>query len=272
MRESLLVRFLYKTVPGRMMLKILSCPFVSRISAVFLSSRLSSFFVPGFIEKNGIDMSGYVIPEGGYSSFNDFFTREKKEPLRIWDKSCLVSPCDGLLSVISIDEDTLFRIKGSAYSVRSLLRSGKLSERFSGGTALIFRLTPAHYHRYVFAADGTVVFRKKIKGLLHCVRPAALETIPVFTENSREYSVIRSKEYGTVIQMEVGAMLVGKISNGSHSEPFHRIYAGEYKGYFEFGGSTIIILLDHKVRLNSEIIGRKKKDTEIPVRINEILT
>ncbi len=272
MRESLYVRFLYQTAPGRLLLMILSCPVVSRITAVFLSSGLSSFLIPGFIRRNGIDISGYVIPEGGFASFNDFFTREKKEPMEIRDGSCIVSPCDGLLSIIPIDEDTVFHVKGSAYSVGSLLRSEKLSERFAGGTALVFRLTPAHYHRYVFSAGGTVVFRKKIKGLLHCVRPVALEKIPVFTENSREYCVIRTKESGTAIQMEVGAMLVGKISNSSLSEPFHRVSAGEYKGLFEYGGSTIIILLDHKVRLNSGISGREKKGAEIPVGINEILT
>ena len=43
----------------------------------------------------------------------------------------------------------------------------------------------------------------------------------MFKENQREYSVLNTKNFGKVIQMEVGALMVGKIVN-YNIEKFHR--------------------------------------------------
>lgn len=79
MRESILIRFLYNKVLGRQLLKLLVHPSVSRTSAKLLSSKSSRLLVPIFINKNCIDMKKYNVPEGGYTSFNEFFTRTLKE-------------------------------------------------------------------------------------------------------------------------------------------------------------------------------------------------
>ena len=69
------------------------------------------------------------------------------------------------------------------------------------------------------------VVQSRIPGRLHCVRPIACTFVPVFTENSREYTVISSPQFGQVVQMEIGALLVGKIHNycredGVWQEPY----------------------------------------------------
>lgn len=111
MKESLLIKFLYKTVVGRAILKLLVNPSISRASARFLSSSFSKWLVPIFVRRNNIDMTYYQVPEGGYKSFNDFFTRKKEEKY-IWYKTGpLVSPCDGLLTVSEINDDSEFYIK-----------------------------------------------------------------------------------------------------------------------------------------------------------------
>ena len=52
--------------------------------------------------------------------------------------------------------------------------------------------------------------------------------------------------------MEVGALLVGKISNHTQSGFVMR---GEEKGYFEFGGSTIVLLLEkNAVTLREDLL------------------
>lgn len=269
MKESGIILFLYRTIPGRIILKILVNPYLSMAAAVFLSSRLSAFLIPVFVRKNNIDLRKYIVPEKGYRSFNDFFTRKLRSKYRRKLKPELQSPCDGFLTIKKINNDSVFYIKHCSYSVGSLLRDEEMADTFAGGTAFIFRLTPANYHRYVFCADGKIICRRKIKGLLHCVRPAALEKIPVFTENSREYVVIESKSMGKIIQMEVGAMLVGKITNLSSSSPGQTAVGGMEKGYFEYGGSTIIVLTEHKVALCKELAGRIKNGGEIPVMIGE---
>ena len=269
MKESLSVRFLYKTIPGRIVLKALTAPIISIKAANVLNSKLSALYIPVFAKKNHIDMEKFVRPFGGYYSFNEFFMRKMKDEYLDLEDGTLCSPCDGLLTIKAIDENSTFKIKNCEYDMERLLNDSDLAKRFVGGTALIFRLTPTHYHRYNYCASGKASDVIRIDGKLHCVRPIALTEYPVFTENSREYITIDSEKLGTIVQMEVGALLVGLIENDS-------VYAtkaviNSEKGHFEFGGSTIIVLLDHKVRLKHRLKTRERIDGEIPVKIGEAL-
>lgn len=270
MRESLALRFLYGTIPGRMVLKLLVQPKVSEAAGHVLSSGVSRFFVPYYISKHKIDMKGIDIPRKGFSSFNDFFTRKRRTGA--FDAACghVISPCDGWMSVVRLRENTVLNIKNTRFTLEDLLKDRELAGRFRGGTALVFRLTPADYHRYCYAADGKVFLRRKIRGVLHCVRPIALRTFPVFVQNSREYLALKTEELGTVVQMEIGALLVGKIKNLNMSSKGDRVHRGEEKGYFEFGGSTILLLFQKDaVCVREESCGRQNGDGEVKVRMGE---
>lgn len=72
------------------------------------------------------------------------------------------------------------------------------------------------------------------------MQPIVVNNHPVFTQNTREYTIMQTENFGTVVQIEVGACLVGKIVN--HVEA-GRIYRGIEKGMFRFGGSTIVLLM-----------------------------
>ncbi len=267
MKESLLIRFLYRTAPGRLLLKPLVHPRVSRLAGRFLSSGASRWMVPFYVKRHGIDLSGIEVPEGGFASFNAFFTRKRREDPPGALQGRLVSPCDGYLTPVNIGEDTVFHIKHTEFSLTDLLGDRSLAGCFRGGTALIFRLTPADYHRYCYAADGRVLRRRRIPGKLHCVRPVALGTLPVFTQNSREYEVVRTEKFGLLVQMEIGALLVGKIRSRGIQPGHNVVRAGEEKGYFEFGGSTIVLLLREGVWKPRADAGRSR---ELPVRKGEI--
>ena len=239
MSESLGLRFLYHTVCGRAVLKLLVQPGISAAAGRFLDSGLSKPLIAPFLRSNRISLEGIDVPEGGFPSFNAAFARKRLETAYDDTSGHLISPCDGLFSCFPIEADSCFRIKHTAYSLRELLQDEALAETFSGGTAVILRLTPAHYHRYCYVDGGTVLRRQKISGVLHCVRPIATEAFPVYVQNSREYTVLASDSFGTMVQMEVGAMLVGRIVN----HPGSQVRRGEEKGYFEYGGSTIVLLL-----------------------------
>lgn len=270
MKDSLIIKFLYQSVPGRILLKFLVHPKLSKAAAVFFSRGCSKWLVPIFIRKNKIDISKYEIPPKGYKSFNDFFTRKLRADDFLRNCDSFVSPCDGLLTVSEITKDYIFHIKHTDYSVKELLQDKDLAEKFLGGTAYIFRLTPAHYHRYSFCTSGVLTAQKRIDGVLHSVQPVCHEMTDVFIQNSREYSVIDSPENGIVLQMEVGALLVGKISN--HDISLQReVRAGQEKGYFEYGGSSIVVLTQKMTRLSDEILHREKIGDEIPVRVGENL-
>lgn len=271
MKENLSLRFLYNTALGRSFLKLFIMPRVSKIGGSFLNSKYSKFLIKGFMKKNKITLEGIEVTAGGFSSFNDFFKRKRKKEYIciVEDREELISPCDAFLSVFDINEESVFRIKGVSYSLPALLREKKLAKQFQGGMALIFRLTPTHYHRYSFVETGKVIFEKKIPGELHCVRPIAMERFPVFIQNSREYVVIDTENFGRMIQMEVGALMVGKIQNHEiHGE----VRRGEEKGYFEFGGSTIIVLLQKdKLKLREDILMGCSGAEEVSVTLGEMI-
>lgn len=67
-----------------------------------------------------------------------------------------------------------------------------------------------------------------------------MESVPVYHENTREYCLLKTERFGTLIQMEVGAMMVGRICN-YHGPRY--VKKGSEKGRFEFGGSTILLLV-----------------------------
>lgn len=264
-KDTLFIRFLYQTIPGRYILKILVKPQFSRKMEIILNSRFSRWFVPLFVRKNRINLKEYE--EDKYASFNDFFTRRRRAARIDITPEHLISPCDGYLTVYPIDKNSTYRIKHIEYHLEQLLESRELAEHFSGGWCLIFRLTPKNYHRYCYVCEGIQRECRKIDGKLHCVRPVAYTSIPIFVENRREYVKIESNFLGHIIQMEVGALLVGRIQNHP-SGP--KVMQGQEKGYFEFGGSTIILLLEkNRVKIKNEIQVQSWGDEETEVYLGE---
>ena len=122
----------------------------------------------------------------------------------------------------------------------SLLKDPTLAAEYVGGWALIFRLTVDDYHRYCYAFDAEKGENIAIPGKLHTVNPIANDFFPIYKENAREYTILHTREFGKVIAMEVGALLVGKIVN--HHGPA-AVQRGQEKGYFQFGGSTVVLLM-----------------------------
>lgn len=267
--QDKLLESLYTTAAGRILLKPLITPAFSKLAGRFLSTGFSRRFIRPFIESNQIQMDDYE--NTGYTCYNDFFTRKIKPGARIiWGgEDTLISPCDSYVTAYKITDSLSFRVKNTAYTVRSLLHSQRLAKRFEGGYALIFRLTVSDYHRYSYAATGIQSKNYHIPGVFHTVNPIANDTLPVFKENSREYTVIHSNHFGEVLQMEVGALMVGKISNHKESCPVTR---GEEKGYFEFGGSTIILLLQEgKVSLRDDFLANTANGYETQVRLGDAI-
>lgn len=120
-----------------------------------------------------------------------------------------------------------------AASIRwsGILKNPSLAKRYEGGYACVFRLCVDDYHRYSYPADGEKSENIRISGILHTVNPIAVESVPVYHENTREYCLLKTERFGTLIQMEVGAMMVGRICN-YHGPRY--VKKGSEKGRFEF--------------------------------------
>ena len=238
-RDSVATRFLYNSLPGRILLRLIIRPVFSKFMGFLMDRMVSKILIPSFIKNNNICMDDYKNTK--YKSFNDFFTREVTEggrPISA-NVSDVIAPCNGKLTAYPITPDGAFQIKNTMYTIEGLLKNKTLANEFTHGVCLIFRLTPADYHRYVYIDGGESLYRKKIKGVLHTVRPISQQRYKVFFQNAREYEVMQTEHFGKVIQVEVGALFVGRISNYETRRTFKR---GDEKGMFEFGGSTIVML------------------------------
>ncbi|MCI8568108.1 MAG: phosphatidylserine decarboxylase, partial [Bacilli bacterium] len=164
---------------------------------------------------------------------------------------------------------SIFKIKNSLYNLESLLKDKKLADEYKNGVCLIFRLTPDNYHRYCYIDNGKVVSSKKIKGVLHTVRPIALNRYNVYIQNTREYTVIETENFEKVIQMEVGAMFIGRITNHTINGKVHR---GEEKGTFEFGGSTIVMIFkENTVKIDKIISQNTIENKETVIKMGNII-
>ena len=260
------LHFLYDTVLGRCILKILTLPVISKIVGAFMNSKLSIALINRFIIKNNIDMSDYENVK--YKSYNDFFTRKILKDKRKICKATndFISPCDAKLAAYKIDENLLFDIKGTKYSIFELLQNNELAHKYINGTLLIFRLSVDDYHRYCYIDNGFKENNLYIKGILHTVQPIALKKYNIYKTNCREYTVLHTKNFGDVVQIEVGAMMVGKIKNLHEDYTFKK---GEEKGYFEFGGSTICLIINNNITIDQEIWDNTNMKYETYVKYGE---
>lgn len=265
--QDRLLEWMYGTAFGLLLVKFMIRPGVSRAAGWLLDRRISALAVKPFIRANHICMDDFE--QRKFRSFNDFFTRRVLPGRRPVDTepTHLIAPCDSKLSVYEILPDSRFRVKGTQYTLEGLLRSKPLAEQFLGGTLLLFRLTVGDYHRYGYIDSGFAGESTRIPGVFHTVNPAAASRCPIYRENTREYSLLESERFGTVLQMEVGAAMVGRIVNNPGSRQVRR---GEEKGRFEFGGSTVIVLLQKGRAIpDADLVRNTAEDAETVVHLGE---
>ena len=258
-----LLSFLYNTVIGRILLKnIVIKPWFSKWRGNYYNSERSKKDIVPFVEKNNIDISEWNVSD--FKTFNEFF-RRKKELNIVCDKTDLISIADSKLSVFKIDSDLILKIKKSVYSIEDIVSKKEIADEYRNGTCLVFRLGVDDYHRYIFLDNGKIVDNYKIDGELHTVRSIS-EKYNVFSRNSREISLLRTETMGDVVQVEVGALIVGDIKNNEKVE----FLKGEEKGYFEYGGSTIVLLFkEGAISVAEDIVEQSKLGIETKVSIGE---
>jgi phosphatidylserine decarboxylase len=239
------LRFLYGTRWGRLLLPVATSRLMSELMALSRAGRRSAASIPDFCTRYGVSLDDFVRPPvsdrhpQGWTSFADFFVRDWAPGARPIpdDPAALISPADGKLLVGPIDAGCRLQVKGLSYTVADLLGEQAMADQFAGGTWFIVRLTVDDAHRYLHTASGRCVAQGRAGRLLHTVGPWAGRR-PVLVGHRRWYTVHDTERHGLVAQVEVGAMLVGRVRN-HHCTTCRR---GTPKGRFELGGSTIVVL------------------------------
>lgn len=268
-KMTLGLKYCYCTRLGKPARSIMTKPFITALMGAYMDTRLSAKRIEGFVRHNGIDMNEYV--ECGYRCFNDFFTRSIKPEARPinYTPDVLISPCDGYMSAYRISSDSVFSIKDSYYNVEDLVGGSEIAAEYLNGTCLVLRLGVENYHRYCYIDDGFKSRNYHIPGRYHPVQPIVVRKHPVFIQNTREYTVLYTKNFGVVTQIEVGACLVGRICNHHEAGVIRR---GEEKGYFSFGGSTIVLLFkEGAVDIPQEVFDATSEGKEAIIKYGEAI-
>ena len=266
------VHWLYDTLPG----KLLGGALVARATAsgcygMLQNSSWSRRKIAPFVEKFGIDLSEFESRE--YKSFNDFFIRKFKSGSRTFcrEKEVLPAFCEGRYYGHERVSDSLtIPVKGQHLRPEKLLASNKWGKVFRGGPLLLARLCPIDYHRFHFPDAGQVLDHYRLPGLLHSVNPLALtKKGDIFFTNKREVSILDTDAFGKLAYIEVGAVCVGRIVQTYHGKEFFR---GQEKGYFMFGGSSVILMGVPGAWIPAEdILAKTKEGMETLVRLGEPL-
>jgi phosphatidylserine decarboxylase len=238
----------------------------------YCDSRFSRRKIHSFMRDFKINEAEFKHEKSQFRNFNDFFARsltEKARPIESASNT-LISPGDGrLFAYENIDINNLVQIKGITYSLKELIENTSLAEKYINGTCLILRLAPIDYHRFHFIDEGVCEKTKKIKGAYYSVNPIALNKIPkLFCENKREYSLFHSHNFGDVLYVDIGATCVGSIIQTY--TPNVKVNRGDEKGYFKFGGSTIVLFFENnKISIDKDIIEETNKGYECKINMGE---
>ncbi|KAG7089009.1 hypothetical protein E1B28_010722 [Marasmius oreades] len=230
--------------------------------------------IPGFIAFHGLNMEEVLEPIESFKTFNQFFYRKLKPDARPIaapdDPFRLVSAADcRMMAFQSVNDATRLWIKGREFTVSRLLGDAykDQAERYNGGAVAIFRLAPQDYHRFHSPVHGTIGPMSSISGEYYTVNPQAIRTaLDVYGDNVRKIVPIDSPEFGCVMTVCIGAMMVGTIQ--ITVEEGQVVQRGQELGYFAFGGSTVVLLLEPGVvEWDEDLIINGKASLETFVRV-----
>lgn len=266
---------LYGRAQGRFWLEI----FFKRWICTFLyglwyDTPWSARRIAPFVEEHRVNLAESAAGLHDFKSFNDFFARRLKPGARSFapDPALLCSPCDGRLRAWEdIDINSLVQVKGLTYTLAELLADRELAEKYRGGTCILIRLAQDDYHRFHFVDSGVCSAGKQVKGYYYSVHPKALKVIPrIYCRNKKEVSLFRSEHFADIVYVEVGAKLVGAIVQTY--TPGAPVQRGEEKGYFKFGGSTLILFLERDVvEVDPDLLEQTAMGYEVKVAAGEVI-
>jgi phosphatidylserine decarboxylase len=205
-----------------------------------MNAPWSKRLIRPFIRDYAIKMEDFKDED--FKNFNQFFVRQLKPGVRPWVQGTRLAAFSEARYIGYAENHPAraYPVKGEDLAPQELLRDNPWAQHFAGGPILIARLCPIDYHRFHYGDEGRVLDHFRVPGILHSVNPVALKTIPgLFGKNEKNVTIIDSKNFGKLAMIEVGAMGVGKIVQ-THLGPL--VQRGEEKGYFLFGGSTVILL------------------------------
>lgn len=221
-----------------------------------------------FIESPSYNMDDYLVPHGGWKSFNQFFARNFKPGFRpiagLSEQNIIVSPADSTFAgQWEISSTSKITVKNVQWSIAELLEDSPYKDCFVNGLFMHAFLSPTDYHRQHAPIAGTVVEARVIPGQVYL--EVIAEPIPNDPDNKHQLKPQRSFDapdnagyqfaqarglivletaIGFVAILPIGMCQVSSVI--LTAEKGITLRKGEEISYFQFGGSDIIVLFEAK--------------------------
>jgi len=275
------VKFAYGNPIGRLLAPFIASKMFSQFYGKSQDSVKSGQKVAPFIKNFHIPIEQYQKGslqenpiETSYRSFNEFFIRKFKEGQRTFTTNPQEMGAFAearYFAHASMTDELTVPVKGSMLRAVDLIADAKIAQDFIGGPLMIARLCPVDYHRYHYPDDGKTLKSFTVAGDLHSVNPLALKyRQDIFIKNERRVSILDTEHFGKLAYIEVGATCVGKIvQTFDESKPFKK---GDEKGYFLFGGSTVVLCGEKGKWLPSQdILDNTKQGIETYIQLGDVV-
>jgi phosphatidylserine decarboxylase len=210
-----------------------------------------------------VNLEEALEPQGGWRSFNDFFTRALKPGRRPIDGTAntIVSPCDGTVAERGdLDGDRLLQAELTAkrrtYTLGAFLGDEERAAVYIGGHFATIYLAPYNYHRVHVPLEGTLVALHYEPGLHYSVNRVTAEGVEaLYARNERLVCHFEGPD-GPYALVFVGALNVGSVSltglgevlprrprrPGALPLPEQRYFArGAELGWFNMGSTVVLV-------------------------------
>ncbi|MDR2629174.1 MAG: archaetidylserine decarboxylase [Puniceicoccales bacterium] len=267
------IRLAYSTAIGKLAVALLfKRKLFSVLFGKFASSPASRKKIEPFVKKYNLKSDSFEKKVSDFTSFNDFFIRKLKPLARpISPKpDTIIAPVDGRhLAYVNMKNLSPFFIKGEQLSVEDLIIDKVTAKKFTNGSILISRLSPIDYHRFHFPVTCVPNKTFLIRGEYSSIHPRAINgTLDIFLRNKKTSTLLHTKNCGDILMVEIGAMCVGSIRQTF--VPKKPTLKGEEKGYFEFGGSTVILIFENGcVQFSDDILENTASGVETYVLMGD---
>jgi len=219
-----------------------------------------------FYNSPNYNMGDYIVPHGGWKTFNQFFARNFKPGLRpvaaVADQHVIVSPADSTFAgQWEIRTDSHVTVKNLHWMISELLVGSPYKDRFVNGLFMHAFLNTTDYHRQHAPVGGTVVEARVIPGQVYLevvAEPVAgdpdgrhrLRSVRSFdAPDSAGYQfaqarglIVLDTPIGLVAVLPIGMCQVSSVI--VTAEVGVTLRKGEEISYFQFGGSDIVVLFE----------------------------
>jgi len=236
--SELAMRFLFENRVGLWLSRSwLTKSGFSRLYGKLQSTAYSQRKIGKFCEKYNIQLDDFE--EGPFVSFNAFFYRKLKPNRRPFpqDTQTMGACAEGrVLGFSKASDCNLLNIKNQKVGMPELVGDPDFQ---MDGPVLVFRLSPVDYHRFHMMDSAKFESERIIDGDLYTVHPMAWSQRPeVFFRNRRHVFHFQTENFGKIVMIAVGGFCVGRIRTSGSQVNFGR---GDEVGWFEMGGSTVIV-------------------------------